>query len=285
MHTLLSTFGSNIVPKDFIEQVKNGSINLKHWALFAAIFLFGILLISTLFRFLFGKKAQIQIAVSSALEIFVVYIIAIVVCTLGASWSGFFTSLPLVSIADQHLYFYPVLNSDFTLLCSQLLHLLTIAFVVNLVSSVISHTKHLWSRLLLRLLVVAIAIGAIYGLNILLNNFIPQDFTQHAPKVLLLVLAALILLGSMRLLVGTAIAFVSPILGVLYTFFFSNIIGRALSRAILTTALLTGLVIALNALGIYWIPISTSGLLLCLPMLLVGMLVWFLISHLFQKKS
>ena len=282
---LLSTFGTNIVPKDFIEQVNNGSINLKHWALFAVILLLGILFVSTLFHFLFGKRAQIQIAVSSALEIFVVYIIAIVVCTLGVSWSVFLSSLPLVSISDQHLYFYPVLNSDFTLLCSQLLHLLIIAFVVNLVNSLISHTKHLLSRLVLRLLVVAVTIGIICGLNVLLKNFVPQDFAQYAPKILLLVLAALILLGSMRLLVGTAIAFVSPILGVLYTFFFSNIIGRALSRAILTTALLTGLVIALNTLGIYGIPISTSGLLLCVPILLIGMLVWFLVSHLFQKKS
>ena len=158
-----------------------------------------------------------------------------------------------------------------------------IAFLVNLLCGLLPRGRHLISWLVQRLLVVACSIALIYLLHLALSTFLPQGFSDQAPMILLIVLAVLIVLGSLKLLVGTAIAFANPLLGALYTFFFCNLIGRALSRAILTTALLAGLVAALNSLGIYGFPVSADVLKGCIPLLVITVGLWYLISHLFVR--
>ena len=68
------------------------------YAKFAGILVFGLLLISSLFRFIFGKKAQLNHAVSSAVEILCLYVINIVIYSLGLHWKLFLSPLPFMSI-------------------------------------------------------------------------------------------------------------------------------------------------------------------------------------------
>ena len=53
---------------------------------------------------------------------------------------------------------------------------------------------------------------------------------------LLALLVLLLLVGALKLIVGAVLATVNPLIGAFYTFFFATLAGKALSKAILTTA-------------------------------------------------
>ena len=159
-----------------------------------------------------------------------------------------------------------------------------IAFVVNLLNTVIPKGKNVFVWWLLRFLTVVLAIAALYGVDVLLVTYLPQGFMEVAPIILLASLVLLILLGSMKLLVGAALAFWSPIFAALYTFFFANVIGRALARAMVTTALMAALVFALNWLGIAIIHVTSNVLVTCIPLLFVALALWYLVGHIFEKE-
>ena len=72
---------------------------------------------------------------------------------------------------------------------------------------------------------------------------------------------------------------VNPIIGALYTFFFANIIGKEVSKAVLSTALLTALVWALNEFGITVFSISAAALMAYVPFLVILAVVWYIVNR------
>jgi hypothetical protein len=102
---------------------------------------------------------------------------------------------------------------------------------------------------------------------------------NYAAVILLGVLIAMLAVGVFRFLVGAAIATVNPIVGALYTFFFANIIGVQLSKSVLTTALLSLLIYALNELGIITISIALAALMAYLPFLIILIAVWYIVNR------
>ena len=261
-------------------QFEQHKAQIIHYAVFLGILLFGVLFLSSLFRFLFGKKAQINRAVSSAMEILCLYIINIVIYSLGVRLEIFLAPLPFVQIQGDFIHIYPIFQAEFTDLCSKLLKILIIALLVNVVNDWIPKGKHWFSWYFFRLLTVAIAVGINYAADCLLGLYLPQGLTEYAPTVLMVSLVALVLLGSLKLLTGLALAFLDPIIAALYTFFFSNYLGRQLARALLTTALLTAIVAALNYLGLTSFFIAASALPAYIPVLAILLLLWYIVGHL-----
>ena len=102
--------------------------------------------------------------------------------------------------------------------------------------------------------------------------------------VLVMALLSLIALGSMKIFVGAALAFIDPIIAVLYTFFFSNIIGRALAKAVVSTLIIGLLLCLLNWLQITVLPIAPSGLIGYIPLLILVVLLWYFVGRLLYKK-
>jgi hypothetical protein len=264
---------------DLLGHVDALKINLLQYSKFLCILIFGILLISSLTRFLFGKKNQINLAITSAMEILCVYVINVVIYALGLHLQQFITPLPFVTMVEDYLILYPILSAEFVDICHHVLKLLIIAFLVNLINEIIPEGKHLITWFLLRLITVAIAVAAIYFAELGLNTFVPQGIYDIAPTVLLCCLVALVLLGSLKVLVGAVMAFLDPVIAALYTFFFSNVIGRALAKAMVSTALLTGLVAALDYLNITVVLIAASALTAYLPLLLIVVALWYIVGR------
>lgn len=279
MNDLLKVFDTQIDVQQVLQQLEQTKVSALQYAKFLAILIFGILLISSLTRFLFGKKAQISKAVTSAVEIFCVYVINVVVYALGLRFQEFLTPLPFVAMVEDYLVVYPIITAEFADICHHVLRLLIIAFLVNLLNEVIPEGKRVISWLLLRLFTVAISVAVIYFTELLLNTFIPQGLAEIAPTVLVCSLVALILLGSMKILIGAALAFLDPILAALYTFFFSNFIGRSLAKAMVSTALLTGVIVLLDTLDISVVLIAASALTAYIPLLLIVIGLWYLLSR------
>jgi hypothetical protein len=93
----------------------------------------------------------------------------------------------------------------------------------------------------------------------------------------------LIALGSLKLFVGAALAFLDPIVAALYTFFFSNIIGRALARAMVSSLLIGLLLALLNLLKIGVLHIALTALTGYIPLLAIVILLWYFVGRVLQK--
>ena len=278
MNELLQFFESTMEGSAIVDQVQQFSVSSLQYLKFLGILIFGILLLSSLLRFLFGKEAQVNLAVTSSMEILCVYVINVVIYALGLQLQQFITPLPFVTMVEDYLVIYPILGAEFTDICQHVLKLLIIAFLVNLVNEFIPKGEHVISWFLLRIVTVVAAVAMIYGAELLLNTYLPQGLNEIAPTVLLCALVALVLLGSLKLIVGAAMLFFNPLIAGLYTFFFSNFIGRSLAKAMLTTALLTGLVVVLGYLGIAVVHIAAAVLTAYIPLLLIVLALWYFVG-------
>lgn len=279
MNDLLEAFTNEIDVNQLLENAESVRVTAVQYAKFVGILIFGILFISSLTRFLFGKKAQINLAVTSAVEIFCVYVVSTVIYALGLQLQQFLTPLPFVAMVEDYLVIYPILSAEFTDICHHVLKLLIIAFLVNLINEFIPTGKHVITWFLLRFITVVVSVAVIYVAELLLTTYVPQGLTEIAPTILLCTLVALVLLGALKVLVGAALAFLDPISAGLYTFFFSNFIGRALAKAMVTTALLTAVVVLLDVLEIAVVHIAASVLTAYIPLLLIVLVLWYIVGH------
>ncbi len=264
--------------QDALDTLQQNMDAVTDYLIFLAVLVAGSLLLSSLFKFMF-KKAQLNRSVSSAVEILCLYVINIVIYALGLRWELFLSPLPFISMEGETLTVFPILNADFTLICGQVLRILIIAFLVNILNDIVPKGKNVFTWYFFRLVTVVLAVGANYLADILLSTVLPANLMEIAPTVLLCALVALVLLGSLKLIAGAALAFMNPIIGALYTFFFSNLVGKELARSIVTTALLTALVVALNVLELTVIPIAAAALTAYIPLLVIVLVLWYIVGH------
>lgn len=261
---------------DIIQQKVDSILD---YACFFAIVIIGFLLISSMFRFLFGKRAQIGKSITSAMEIMSLYLICLIVYSFGLHYDLFLNPLPFISMEGGCMQVYPIIGAPFSEICTQIAKLLLIAFLVNLLNSIIPEGKKLWVWLMLRIITIILAVGVNYALDVALGLWLPEGIASYATMILLGVLVLLLLLGSLKLIIGLALGATNPVIGALYTFFFSNFIGRALARSILTTGLITALVYLLNSMHIMTLVITASSFVLLIPALLIVVLLWYIIDR------
>ena len=149
-----------------------------------------------------------------------------------------------------------------------------LAFLVNLLDTWLPRGKHLITWFLWRCTTVVFAILAHWAVTGLISSFLPDVIVEYAPTILLGLLVLMLAVGALKFVVGAALAVVNPIIGALYTFFFANIIGKEISKAMLSTALLTTLIWALNEFGVTAFSISAAALMAYLPFLVILAVVW-----------
>ena len=265
---------------DFIGSITPENFDPAKYLQFILVLVVGVMLVSILGRFVFGKRSTLNHAVSSAIAILCIYVVNVVVYSTGAKLEIILSPLPFVSIQGDYLVLFNVLGSEFNDICIHVLDMVILAFLMNLLDSWLPKGKKLLSWYFFRFLSVVLAICLQYVVNLLLSVIVPAGFAEIAPTILLIVLLAALALGALKLLVGGALAFVNPLLAILYTFFFSNIVGKQLSKAILTTLLLTALVCLLNYLEIGAVYIATAALAAYLPLLIIVLVLWYVVGHL-----
>lgn len=253
--------------------------NLTKYFQFVLILAVGMLIISVLGRLIFGKRSTLNYAVSSSVAILLMYVVNVVVYSLGLKWGALLSPLPFVSIQGDYLVIFNVLSGGFRSICSHVLNLLVLAFVMNLIQTVLPQGKKMLSWYFWRLLSVVLAFVSMYFVNLLLSSVVPAVIAQNAPIVLVILLVVALLLGALKLVVGGILAFANPLLALLYTFFFSNVVGKQLSKAMLTTGLLIALVCLLNYLQIGTIFIAGAALLAYIPLLIIALVLWYIIGH------
>lgn len=245
------------------------------------LLLLGTLLLSVIGRFAFGKRSVLNHAVSSAIGILFILAISVVLRSFGTAYQQLIAPLPFVSISGDTLTLFSFQNAHYTAICGELLNMMILAFLVNLADNWLPAGKNVFTWLFFRCLTVVIA----YILHLvvvgLLATYLPEGILTYAPVVLLALLLLLLLTGALKIVVGALISTVNPIIGGLYTFFFANIIGKQITKAVLTTLILAAMVIGLHYLGIHAILISMDALITYLPILVILIVLWYIVIRVF----
>lgn len=231
-------------------------------------------------RFAFGKKSVLSQSVSSAIGILFIYAVTVVIHSYGLDLKFLASPLPFVAISDGWLSIFPITQSGYVAICGELLNMVILAFLVNLVNSWMPNGKKLFSWLFFRVTSVALGMVAFAGANYLLTMFLPEGLLTWAPVILLGLLVIMLLVGALKGLMGALLASVNPLIGFLYTFFFANVVGKMLTRAMLTTLLMSALIYGLNYLGVTALAIGTAVLVAYIPLLLLLLVLWFIVGKL-----
>ena len=244
--------------------------------LIVAVAVFGLL-----GRFIFGKGAVLTRSISSAISILFIYAITIVIHSLGLNLEFLLSPLPLIHIEGDLLLFMIYDKAMYPEICNQILSMIILAFVANLCDRWLPKGKKVITWFLFRCLSVVIAMALHLAVNALLTAFLPEGLLTWAPVVMLGLLALMLILGILNLPIGLIVTTVNPVIGIFYNFFFSNIVGKMICKAVLTTAFLAGIVAALHYLGVIMIYIAASALLVYIPFLIILLLFWYLLGKVF----
>ena len=231
-------------------------------------------------RVFLGKRSSLNHAFSSAMAVLFLYVTTIALYAFHPwNLSNYLSPLPFVTLAGDRLAFFPFHGTSLPLICTQVLPLLILCLLVNLIDSAMPQGERVITWFLLRLLTVILAMGLHLLTDWAIRRFLPQGLLSYAPMILLITIAAFFLMGTVSLILGLFISVVNPLLGAACTFFFSNILGKQLSKAMLTTALLCLLFAALEFFGFRYIDISQASLLGYLPAAGLTLAVWFLLGR------
>ena len=281
------TAASDSIPENLENAISNASsylpteIDLVSTAQFMLFFAAAPLILGLMGRIFLGRRSSLNHSLSSAMGILFLYAAAIVVYTFKP-WSldALLSPLPFVRFAGEHLLVIPFQGTPLTIICSELLSLVILAFLVNLVDTMLPHGRNALSWFIFRFLTVILAMALHIMADWAFKTYLPDVMVTYAPTVLLIILAATLLMGLLNLILSVVLTAVNPIFGALYTFFFSNFIGKQLSKAVFTTAIVSAVVFLLGEFGLTVICVSATALTAYIPLAVILLLLWFLIGRL-----
>lgn len=255
-------------------------IDLVSAAQFMLYFAGASLVLGVLSRVVLGKRSSLNHSLSSAMGILFIYALTIAVYTCKP-WNlhDLLSPLPFVTFSGDYLIVLPITDAQFPALCTEILSMMILAFLINLVDTIIPKGEGAFSWFLLRIITIILCMALHLVVNWAFRTYLPEVLVQYAPTVLLFLLAFMLLSGVLNLVLGLVIAVTNPFLGAMYTFFFSNVIGKQVSKAVFTTTILCVVVYLLEFFGYTIISITTASLLTYIPLALVLVVLWYLIGH------
>lgn len=251
----------------------------SHW-LGGAVIIAGLLLISLLSRFIFGKKSNLNFAVSSAIGIVLMCAVIIGFKYAVPGLNVLLTTLPFVSVDNNTMYLFSFAGADYTIICYQVLSMIILSFLFNTVDRWMPKPKNIFGWLFFRCLTLILALALHIFVSVLVRRYLPQGLITYAPVVLLAVLLLMLLTGALKIPVGVLLATTNPLIGGLYTFFFATVVGKMITRAVFTTGILALLITALKFIGITAVTIAASALIAYIPLLIVLLILWYVINRL-----
>ena len=248
---------------------------------FLAMFAAGFLILGILGRMLLGRRSGANRALSSAMGILFIYVVTVAIYAFRP-WSleELISPLPFAAFSGDYLVLFSFRSAQASAICFQLVSMLILAFLVNLLDSLIPQGKSVLGWYCLRFATVLLSMLIHFLVCQVLASYLPGVLLEYAPMILLGVLALMLGLGVLNLLLGLVLTVVNPILGGIYAFFFSNRVGRQLTGAVGSTLVLAGLVYLLEHFGITALCITQTALIACVPLLLVVLILWYIIGHL-----
>ena len=262
---------ANLVPVD---------LNLAHISKFLLIFSAGALILSLLGRLILGKRSSLNHSLSSVMAILFVYALTIVVYTFKP-WNldSLLSPLPFVTFFNDYMVVMPVVGIYPTVLARELLSLIILAFLVNLLDILIPHGESALSWFCLRFFTVGLSMVLHLVIHWAFNTYAPAFLVEYAPLVLLILLVSLLVLGFLNAVLGLILTVSNPVVGAVYYFFFSNIVGKQLTKAVFSSGILCVILFLMDRFGYSFVHISVSAMSAYGPVACISLVLWFLIGH------
>ena len=256
------------------------SIDIGSSFKFILVFAAALLGAGLLVRLLFGNRSDLNHAMSSSAGILTVYVLPVIIYAFQPKGlENLLSPLPFVTFVNDYLFVLPFRGTSFETLCSQILALVILSFVVNCMDALLPEGENPFTWFLSRFLSVILAMGLHVAANWAINKYLPTLIVYHAPAVLLVILLSCLLLGVFKLILGIFLTVVNPVLGALYTFFFSSHIGKQLTKSVLSTAILCGVFYVMDRFSYLIVHISPAALPAYLPLLPGFLVIWYLLGH------
>lgn len=255
-------------------------LDIGSTAQFLLYFSAAVLILGILGRVALGKRSSLNHSLSSVMGILFVYAVTIIVYTFKP-WNleELLSPLPFVTFSGDYLIVLPLTDTQFPALCSQLLSLVILAFLVNLLDTFIPQGKNIFSWLILRLVSVSASMVLHFFVCWAFRTYLPEVLVEYAPAVLLFILLFMMLSGLINLIFSLLIIMTNPFMGAMYSFFFSNVIGKQITKAVFTSGILCVVFFMLEYFGYTVISVSASALVSYVPLALVLLILWYLIGH------
>ena len=274
------------IPEELTSVIKHASsyipaeMDFIAAAKFMLFFVTASLIMGVLGRIFLGKRSSLNHSLSSVMGLLFIYAVTAVVFTFKP-WNleQLLSPLPFVNIFDRYMVILPIQDATFPALCSEILSLIILAFLVNLLDTFVPQGNHVISWYLLRFVSVILSMLLHFGVTWGFETYLPDILVTYAPMILLILLVFMLFSGALNLILGLFIATVNPFVGAMYTFFFSNVVGKQLTKAVFSSVILCGIVFLLGEFGYTVIAISVSALTTYIPVAIVLLLLWYLIGH------
>lgn len=279
-------YASAYIPENLGKVIRHASfympaeIDLIATAEFMLYFTAASLILGILGRVCLGKRSSLNHSVSSAMAILLIYALTIVIYTLKP-WNleMFLSPLPFVTFAGDYLIVLPIHDTAFPALCTEVLSMVILAFLINLVGTFMPKGERIISWYLYRFAAVILCMGLHFGACWAFEIFLPEVLVTYAPMILLALLLFMAFSGILSLVLGAILTVSSPFLGAMYTFFFSNIVGKQVSKALFTTVILCAVIYLIGFFGFTVITITASALLTYIPLAIILLALWYVLGH------
>lgn len=249
----------------------------------AVILAVGFVALGCVGRVLFGNRSNIKHSISSAFGILFIYALTVVFYSMGAQFQEFIAPLPFITFQGTDMSIFSLPGASYDVICFHILSMVILAFLSNLIDTVLPQGEKLITWFLLRCVTVVLAMVLHLVVSHLVARYLPDVLVNHASVILLGLLVVLLMVSVLKLLVGIVLTTVHPLIGVFYTFFFATVVGKALSKACLTTALLTALVYALNHIGVGVLSVASGALMAYVPLLGLLLALWYFTTKVLMR--
>lgn len=242
----------------------------------------GCFLLGSLLRLLFGKNCTAVKSVTVVFGVLILYLAVFALRLVGDSFESYLPSLPFAAFGGDYISVSSITTMDQTLLWAQLVDLIVLVVIMGLIDDLLPRGKNLFVWLLLRCVTITGSAVAFTLVNRLMNAILPGVVLQYAPIILLLLLALFLAVTIFKWLIGIILGVSGgPVLGAIYTFFISHLLGKQLTKAALSSGILMGLVYLAEHYGTTVIVFPDPMGLFLIPAILLLFLVWYLVNKLF----
>lgn len=243
----------------------------------AACFLLGIVL-----RLIFGKRGTAVRSVTVALGILITYILSHILNVSNWELTQYLSPLPFVRFDSGVISIFSLNSVDRNALCYELINLIMLAFLFGLMDDLLPAGKNVIVWVLLRCVCIAGAYLAYTIINMIFTRILPGFILTYAPVLLLVLFAVFLAVTVLKWLIGLILGISGgPVLGAVYTFFISHIVGKQLTKSALTTGILYLLVYLANRFQITSFAIGTGADAIVALTLIMLSAVWYCIYKVF----
>lgn len=255
-------------------------LDFVHISKFLLFFSAGSLILSLLGRFVLGRRSSLNHSISSLMAILFVYAVTIMVYTFKP-WNldGMLSPLPFVTFFNDYMVVMPIVGIYPTVLARELLSLILLIFLVNILDIIVPQGKTIPGWYFLRFISVGLATAGHMWMHWAFNTYAPDFLVTYAPIILLLILISMLLLGFLNAVLGLILTISNVFVGAVYTFFFSSVIGKQITKAFFTAGILCVILFLIDQFGYSFVHISTAALTAYIPIAVICLILWLLIGR------